>query len=220
MYSLHPCFPRPHQVFGRIVYKQGFGGVEALFFEYFLKRSHIGFAQTQLVRVVGFDEKAVKIGAVVLAGQNFYKGVVMDAVGIGEEENAVFVPDAAQPVQSFGRKIEQQGVPGGFDLRIGQATAGFAAKCLIKFPFADLPGFQLFKQVVGVVLGKHTGEPGDAEIDESLFGKTKIQVHKNAPQVENDVFDQFENLRMRKFENADWIVVKGIELPIFRQVMA
>jgi hypothetical protein len=70
------------------------------------------------------------------------------------------------------------------------------------------------------VLGKHTGEPGDAEIDESLFGETKIQVHKNATQVENDVFDQFENLRMRKFENAGLILAKGIQLPIFRQVMA
>lgn len=220
MNSLHPRFPRPHQILGRIINKKCFSGIEALFFQNFLKRSYIGFAQAQLVRVVGFDEIVVKIGAVVLAGKDLCKSVVMDAVGIGEEENAVLIPDAAQPVQSFGRKIEQQGVPGGFDLVIGYATAGFAAKSLIKFPFAHLAGFQLLKQVVSVVLGKHAGELGDAEVDKSLFGKTKIEVHKNAPQVENDVFDQFENLRMREFEKADWIVVKGIQLPIYRQVMA
>ena len=161
------------------------------------------------MRVIGFDEIAVKIGAIVLAGENLYKGIVMDAVGIGEKENAVFFADMFQPIQSFGRKIEQQGVPGGFDLVIGYTTAGFAAKSIIKLRFTHLPGFQLFKQVVGMVLGKHAGEPGDAEVDKSLFGKAKIEVHKNTPQVENDVFDQFENLRMREFENADLITVKG-----------
>lgn len=161
------------------------------------------------MRVIGFTEIAVKIGAVVIAGKDLYKCVVMDAVGIGEKENTVFFADTLQPIQPFGRKIEQQGVPGGFDLLIGQTTAGFAAKSIVKFQFAHLAGFQLLKQVVGMVLGKHAGELGDAEIDESLFGKTKIQVHKNATQVENDVFCQFENLRMREFENPDLIIVKG-----------
>ncbi len=220
MQGLQPSLPRPHQVLRGIIYEQGLCGVQLLFCEYFLIRFHIGFPHAQGMGIIGFDEIAVKVGTVVLPGKDLRESVVMDAVGIGEQVDPVFVPDLVQPVQPLLRKIEHQSVPGLPDLIIGQSKAGFLAKCVVEFLVADLAGFQLLEQVVGMVLVEHAGECRNAKVDECPFGQTKVEVHKNPAKVEYDVFGQFENLRMRKFENADLPWSNGIQLPICRQVMA
>ena len=113
----------------------------------------------------------------------------MKGICITEEKDPVLLTEIAEQLDTFGRKIQQQGVPGFDDVLIaGRQT------CQLFYRIDELPVVDFSD----LVIGKERGSMSVSEIfaeglrakpDKRLFCELVVEIDDDTAQIEDDIFD-------------------------------